>query len=53
MRGTRMKDIGSIMLGVWLVLTGLMGIADLSFKYDDMVVGAFALVAGALILARR
>jgi len=48
-----MKPVGSIALGVWLVLTGLMGIADLSFKYDDMVVGAFALVAGVLILARR
>ena len=48
-----MKQLGSIALGVWLVLTGLMGIADLSFKYDDVVVGAFALVAGVLILARR
>lgn len=48
-----MKDLGIIVLGVWLVLTGLIGIADLSFKYDDVVVGAFALVAGVLILARR
>jgi hypothetical protein len=48
-----MKPLGTIALGVWLVLTGLMGIADLSFKYDDIVVGAFALVAGVLILARR
>lgn len=48
-----MKPLGTIALGVWLILTGLMGIADLSFKYDDMVVGAFALVAGVLILARR
>ena len=48
-----MKQSGAIALGVWLVLTGLMGIADLSFKYDDMVVCAFALVAGILILARR
>lgn len=48
-----MKQLGAIALGVWLILTGLMGIADLSFKYDDMVVGAFALVAGILILARR
>ncbi|MEE8482873.1 MAG: hypothetical protein V3S12_05920 [Acidiferrobacterales bacterium] len=48
-----MKALGTVALGVWLVLTGLIGIADLSFKYDDLVVGAFALVAGILILARR
>ncbi len=48
-----MKPLGTIALGVWLVLTGLMGIADLSFKYDDIVVGALALVAGGLLLARQ
>lgn len=48
-----MKALGTVALGVWLVLTGLIGIADLSFKYDDLVVGAFALVAGILIIARR
>lgn len=48
-----MKPLGVIALGVWLVLTGLMGIADLSFKYDDIVVGALALVAGGLLLARQ
>lgn len=48
-----MKPLGTIALGVWLVLTGLMGIADLSFRYDDVVVGAFALISGILLLARR
>lgn len=48
-----MKALGTAALAVWLILTGLMGIADLSFKYDDLIVGAFALVAGILILARR
>jgi hypothetical protein len=48
-----MKDLGLIALGVWLVLTGLIDIADLKFKYDEIVTGAFALVAGILILMRR
>ena len=48
-----MKNLGLMALGVWLVLTGLMSIADLKFKYDDIVTGAVALVAGILILMRR
>jgi hypothetical protein len=48
-----MKNVGMIVLGVWLVLTGLIDIADLKFKYDEIVTGAVALVAGILILMRR
>lgn len=48
-----MKNIGMIVLGAWLVLTGLIDIVDLKFKYDEIVTGAVALVAGILILMRR
>lgn len=48
-----MKNLGMIVLGIWLVLTGLKGILGLSFDYDHVVSGAFALVAGVLILVRR
>ncbi len=40
-------------LGAWLLLSGLAAIANLSFKYDDMVMGVLALVAGVLVILRR
>lgn len=45
--------IGNILLGIWLVLQGLIGILNLSFRYDDLVVGLLALVAGVLVMARK
>ncbi len=45
--------IGNILLGIWLVLQGLIGILNLSFRYDDLVVGSLALIAGILVLARK
>lgn len=43
----------STALGIWLVLTGLTQLADLSFKYDHIVHGVLALVAGVLVLVRK
>ena len=45
--------LGNVFLGIWLVLQGLMGLLDLSFSYDHVVVGALALVAGVLVLVRK
>lgn len=45
--------LGNIFLGIWLVLQGLIGLLNLSFRYDDLVVGVVALVAGVLVLARK
>ena len=42
-----------IFLGLWLVLHGLMSVVDLSFKYDDMVMGVTAIIAGLLVLIRQ
>jgi hypothetical protein len=47
-----MKNIGLILLGVWLVLTGLIGIIGLSFNGLHLLMGVLALVAGVLIIVR-
>ena len=40
-------------LGGWLVLSGLNSAINLSFKYESMVMGVLALVAGVLVILRR
>ena len=40
-------------LGAWLVLTGLNSVISLNFKYEKMVLGVFALVAGVLVILRK
>ena len=48
-----MKDIGLFLLGVWLVLQGLTELADLRFRYDEILTGALAIAAGVLVIIRR
>lgn len=40
-------------LGVWLILMGLSELLSLSFRYDDEVIGALAVIAGVLVLMRK
>ena len=40
-------------LGAWFILTGLNSLISLSFKYESMVMGVLALVAGVLIILRK
>lgn len=40
-------------LGAWLVLSGLISLINLSFKYQSIVMGVLALIAGALVLLRK
>lgn len=47
------KEIGLLLAGVWLALEGLVRLADLSFRYDDLVMGVLAVAAGVLIVIRR
>lgn len=47
-----MRHAGMLLLAVWLIATGLQGVADLHFRYDDIVLGAVALAAGVLLLLR-
>ena len=48
-----MKNIGMMVLAVWLIATGLRGVIDLSFQNDDLVFGLVAIAAGVLIILRR
>ncbi|MFY0639524.1 MAG: hypothetical protein JXR16_00665 [Bermanella sp.] len=40
-------------LGAYLVLNGLMEVADLSFKYDHLIHGALSIVAGILAFTQK
>ena len=40
-------------LGAWLVLNGLNSLISLNFKYETMVMGVLAFVAGVLVILRK
>lgn len=48
-----MKNLGMLLLAVWLIATGLRSVIDLRFAYDTVIFGVLAIVAGILLLARR
>lgn len=48
-----MKNIGMIVLAVWLIATGLRGVINLSFHNDSLVFGIVAIIAGVLLIMRR
>jgi len=48
-----MKNMGMVLLSVWLIATGLKGVINLSFQHDSLIFGAIAIVAGVLIILRR
>jgi hypothetical protein len=51
MNGTRMnKNLGMLLLGIWLIVTGLIPLLHLSFSGLGMVMAIGAIAAGALIL---
>jgi hypothetical protein len=45
-----MKKWGNILLGVWLIVTGLISLADLSFRGSYTVQALLAVAAGALLI---
>lgn len=47
-----MKRVGSVLLGVWLVLQGLKDVLGLHFQYDHIVLGMLAIVAGVFVALR-
>ena len=49
-----MKKVGDALLGVWLILKGLVALADFSFRGSQAVMAIIAIVAGVLlVLAER
>jgi hypothetical protein len=47
------RSAGMVVLGVWLILTGLLAIASITFPSSGIVLELLALAAGVLILLRR
>jgi hypothetical protein len=47
------RNNGMLLLGIWLILTGLIPLLDLHFSGLGTLMGILALAAGALILMNR
>jgi len=47
------KNMGMLLLGIWLILSGLIPLLHLSFSALGTVMAVLAIAAGALILVGR
>ncbi len=47
------QNLGTLLLGVWLVFSGLISLIHLNFSGLGLIMGVLALVAGFLILIGR
>ena len=47
------KKLGLLLLGIWLILTGLLPLLNLSFSGLGTVMAILAIAAGILILLER
>ena len=47
------KNLGMTLLGIWLIVTGLFPLINLSFTWLGMLMAIVAIAAGALILAGK
>jgi len=47
------KNIGLLLLAIWLILTGLIALFSLSFNGLDIIMGILAIAAGIFILIGR
>ena len=53
MATTMTKNLGMLLLGVWLILSGLLPLLNLSFSGVGIIMGILAIAAGVLILTGR
>ncbi|MDD2429790.1 MAG: hypothetical protein PHQ85_09470 [Eubacteriales bacterium] len=44
------KNLGMILLSVWLIMTGVLAIFNLQFEGRDIIMSILAIASGALIL---
>lgn len=47
------RSIGLLLLGIWLILTGVIPLVNLSFNYLGIAMAILAIVAGVLIVMGR
>jgi len=52
-RGSQTGRLGTLLLAVWLIATGLIALTRFSFKGIDLVMAILAIAAGLLILLKR
>ena len=48
-----MKNLGMLLLSIWLILSGLIALISLSFQGLPLIMGILAIAAGILILLGR
>jgi len=53
MRMNVTKNVGMLLLGIWLILSGLTALLGLSFSGFGMLMAILALAAGVLIVLGR
>jgi len=49
----RIKNLGTVLLGIWLILTGLTQLVDFHFSGLGTIMAVLALVAGVLVVMAR
>ena len=49
----KIKNLGTVVLGIWLIMNGLVGLLSLSFVGLPALMGFLALAAGILLLMGR
>jgi hypothetical protein len=47
------KNLGMILLGIWLIMTGLIPLLKLNFEGLSLIMAILAVVSGALIMLGR
>jgi hypothetical protein len=47
------KNIGMLLLAIWLILSGVFVLFGIAFTHEAMLMGVLALVAGVFILIGR
>lgn len=52
-RATPTKNLGRLLLSIWLILTGLLPLLSITFPARDAVLAVLAVAAGVLLLVRR
>ena len=48
-----MRFLSNVTLGLWLIATGIIALLDIHFRGMHFLMGALALLAGVLAIARR
>ena len=49
----KIKNLGMILLAVWLIANGLLLLLDIQFPYSSILLALLGLAAGIMILLKR